>query len=653
MCGIAGVVGRAGQWNRDGLDRLATDMGTCLRHRGPDVGAEWTDAAAGIALAHRRLSIQDLSDAGAQPMVSACGRYVLVYNGEIYNASDARARLESRGARFRGHSDTEVLLAAIAAWGLERALSEFVGMFALAVWDCESRELSLARDRVGIKPLYWSASAGQLVFASELKALMIGLPRRPGIDREGLATYLHYGWIPAPFTIYEGVKKLEPGTILRYRSGAEPNTNAFWSLKDTLHGISADERVSGPEEARELVESTLSLAVRQRLVADVPIGSFLSGGIDSSLITALMQESSTTPINSYSIGSPTREYDEARHARDVASHLGTRHTELMVDEAECLAVVPELMAIYDEPFGDSSQVPTLVLSKLARQHVTVALSGDGGDELFAGYNRHMWYGRLGPLLRRMPPAARRFGSHAVSMVSPSALDHLGKLVSRQAGVGRRAHKLAAMVGADGPEGAQLAVLAQWRGLVEPGSMPELGAYATAAALDQFTEVERMQAVDILTYLPDDILTKVDRASMAHSLEVRVPFLDHRVIRAAFRVAPGLKLKGDTTKAVLREMLYDRVPRTLVDRPKMGFAIPIETWMRRELRDWAGSLIVDTKWSADLGMDGATIRKAWERHQRGDSDRTDALWSMLMLADWWRGERNRVHDLSRSATAVGA
>ena len=637
MCGIAGLLVSDDCIDGAALAPIAHSMGAKLAHRGPDAAGSWIDEEAGVALSHQRLSIQDLSVAGTQPMTSECGRYVLVYNGEIYNASRLGAELETRGARFRGHSDTEVLLAAIAAWGLEQALRRSVGMFALAVWDRECRELSLARDRVGIKPLFWSCGGGRLVFASELKALLIGVAEHPAVDRAGLASYLHYGYIVAPRTIYSGVQKLNPGTILRVRAGDEPRATTFWSLQETLEGITLDERIIDPAEGRQLIEESLGLAVRRRLVADVPLGAFLSGGVDSSLITALMQEQADGPVHSYSIGSSSPEYDEANYARDVARHLGTIHTEFIVDELDCLNVVPRLMDVYDEPFGDSSQVPTLVLSQLARKHVTVALSGDGGDELFAGYNRHWWYHRLSTLRRVAPSLMRRAGALVAAGVPAAALDRLGRALTGQAAIGRRSHKLWAMIGADGPESAHRAVLRQWTDLGHEGTEELPAAYRSSLRFTEFSGVERMQALDLLTYLPDDILTKVDRASMAHSLEVRVPFLDHEVIRAAFRLVPDQKVSGSATKVVLRAMLRDRVPRELIERPKMGFAIPIEHWLRNDLRDWGEDLIMGTDWDGDLGIIPGPIRRVWSAHQAGSASGSDALWSMLMLGAWWRKE----------------
>ncbi|GMG81088.1 asparagine synthase (glutamine-hydrolyzing) [Paralimibaculum aggregatum] len=623
MCGIAGSLGPG--IAAEALGRRLAAMSAAIAHRGPDADGHWADPEAGIGLAHTRLAIQDLSAAGAQPMVSACGRWVISYNGEVFSGAALRAALP--GHAWRGHSDTEALLESIAARGLEATLAGAVGQFAFALWDRRARELTLVRDRLGIKPLYWTARAGGLLFASELGALMAAMPR-PEIDPEALAAYLRLGYVPAPRSIYAGVQKLAPGQVLRIRAGGPPRITPFYDLAAELEGIGAGERIADPAEAEAEIEARLSEAVRIRLISDVPLGAFLSGGIDSTLITALMQEASPRPVRSFSIGNPRAEYDEARHARAVAARLGTEHTELEVGEAEALAVVPGLMAVYGEPFGDSSGLPTLLLSKLARAHVTVALSGDGGDELFAGYNRYRWFARLahiGPV----PGWLRRAAGGALTRLPPALVDRAGRAAGL-AGAGRRVHKLAAMLGASTPEAALEAAVTQWR---ELAPAPELMARPAPAGLDP---VGRMQAMDLAAYLPDDILTKVDRASMAHALEVRVPFLDHRVVRAAFRLAPELKLRGGRTKWILRQMLEKRVPRALVERPKQGFAIPVERWLGGQLRPWAEALLAETDWEGRFGLAPGPIRAAWEAHLAGRADHGDRLWTVLMLAAWAEG-----------------
>jgi len=627
MCGIAGLVDIAGGRAADELGRLAAAMGAVQAHRGPDSSGLWTSPRAAVAFAHQRLAIQDLSAAGHQPMLSPCGRFALTYNGEIYNGAELRGRLEAEGCRFRGLSDTEVLLAAIARWGIEAALEQSIGMFAFALWDEQRRELSLVCDRIGIKPLYWCLADWTLFFASELKGIVAGLGRPPAVSREGLAGYLGAGYIGAPLTIYEGVSKVPPGHILRLSAEGTATLSRFWSLDDVVARASSGPRITDPAEAAALIRGRVAEAVRDRLISDVPLGAFLSGGIDSSLVALLMQEANGAPINTYTIGSPDQDYDEARQAREIAALLGTRHTELEVGEADCLAAIPGLAGVYDEPFGDSSAVPTLVLSRLAKQHVTVVLSGDGGDELFAGYNRYRWYARLAGLRRRAPGWLLAAAAGAV-MAAPAALvDRAAWLATREGGAARRIHKLAEMLRAEGPEDAYWRVTCQW---------PELSPARPAPGgqrLGFLSDAERMQLIDLASYLPGDILTKVDRASMAHALEVRVPYLDHRVVEAAFRLAPELKLRGGTTKWVLRELLAERLPRALFDRPKQGFAIPIERWLRAELRDWAQGLIEGTDWEGRFGLTPAPIRAAWAAHLRGASGQADRLWSVLMLGAW--------------------
>jgi len=616
MCGIAGIVDRGGADGAE-LGRTLGAMSRAVAHRGPDAEGAWTDPEAGIALAHRRLAIQDLSAAGAQPMHSACGRYVLSYNGEVFTGPEIRAELEARGHRFHGHSDTEAILEGVAAWGVAATLPRMVGQFALALWDREERSLTLVRDRLGIKPLYWARAGRRVAFASELQGLVPALPEIPPICREGLGAYLAQGVIPAPLTIYQGVRKLEPGQVLTLPAEGEPRIRPFWSLADMLARVGRAPRVSDPAEARALIEAQLSEAVRCRLLSDVPLGAFLSGGIDSTLITALMQEASAGPVRSFSVGMSDRAYDEAGHAREIARHLGTRHTELTLDPATCLAAVPTLAQIYGEPFGDQSALPTLLLSRLAREHVTVALSGDGGDEVFAGYTRHRWHQRIsagGASARLIGLAARAAGALPAHLVDGAA-----RLRGRT-GLSRRAAKLAALARAEADSAAAHRAMT--------------GAEAPwAEALASFAPHERMQALDLLSYLPDDILTKVDRASMNPALEVRVPFLDHRVIEAGFRLSPEMKLKGGETKHILRRMLADRVPPSLTERPKQGFEIPVAEWLRGPLSGWAEGLLAGTDWQGDLGLDPAPIRAHWAQHKTGRTDTAELCWPYLMLASW--------------------
>lgn len=635
MCGIAGILDAT--LPGEVLARRAEAMATALAHRGPDDADVWTDEPAGLALAHRRLAIQDLSPAGRQPMLDASGRWALSYNGEIFSAPEIRREMLGDTVRLRGHSDTEIMLEAIARRGLDAVLPRLVGQFAIALWDRRDRRLTLIRDRVGIKPLYWARIGRRIAFASELRGILPALDRRPGLSREGLGAYLRTGVVPAPLTIHESVWKLEPGTLMTVEEDGSIAIERYWDLAERIAAIEPRDRIADPAEARDLVEATLGEAVRCRLLADVPLGAFLSGGIDSSLVTALMVEASPSPVASYSIGSPDAAYDEGRAAAEVASRLGTHHHALTVGEAEALAAVPEIGRVGDEPFGDSSLLPTLLLSRLTRGHVTVALSGDGGDEVFAGYNRHRWHqkaaGLKGPLGALAAAAAA-----GAERLPPAVLDWIGRRLLGEAGAARRIHKLSGILAAGGNTGAaHRAALRQWPGLgpeTAAGDPPGYAALGRLSRLGHLAPHERMQALDLLTYLPDDVLTKVDRASMATALEVRVPFLDHRVIEAGFRLAPELKLAGRETKAILRRMLEARLPRALIDRPKSGFAVPIESWLRGPLRGWAEALIADTPWRQGFEIDPAPIRAAWDAHKAGRSDEADRLWTILMLADWW-------------------
>lgn len=632
MCGIAGILGHPLSREFASLADAATLMGQALSHRGPDSSGQWDDASAGIALAHRRLAIQDPTSTGDQPMTSDCGRFVICYNGEIYNAPELSRDLRAAGARLRGHSDTETLVEGIACWGLEQTLERVNGMFAFALWDRADSELTLVRDRFGIKPLFWHRDGERLVFGSEIKAILAVLPTPPELSSDGLASYLDGGFIPAPLTIYRGIHKLRPGGLLRVRAGGTPRECTYWALTTMLDAALSTPRITDPGAARELVEARLGEAVRMRLLSDRPVGALLSGGIDSTLVVALMQASSGTPVNTYSIGSPERGYDEAPQARQVAAHLGTRHTELNLSEADCVAAIPQLTGIYDEPLGDSSQIPALLVSRLASQHVTVALSGDGGDEVFCGYNRYLWNARSAAVRRMLPGRLRRLLAAGIRVAPPGLLNLAGRAVG-EAGAPRRAYKLAAMLAEDEPAERYRRVITQWPGLSRDRTGTALRVTVEWDKIAGLSEEERFQVLDLLSFVPDDILTKIDRASMAYGLEVRVPFLDHRVVEAAFRLDPVLKLRRGTTKWILRRLLADRVPRHLFDRPKQGFAIPIETWLRRELRDWAASLIGSTDWEGSFGLPRQPIVAAWEAHARGRSDQSDRLWSILMLASW--------------------
>ena len=640
MCGIAGFVELKRRSGPDELRAIAARMAGSLSHRGPDGQGVWTDAEAGVALGHTRLAIIDLSPAGAQPMISSCGRFVLSYNGEVYNAPELRAELEAAGRPFRGHSDTEVLVEGFAVWGVRATVERLIGMFAFAVWDRSTHTLTLARDRLGIKPLYWGEADGRLVFASELKALKV-LPGWEGeIDRDALSAFLRYGYVPTPMSIYRGIKKLAPGTLLEYGENGEVRHTAYWSLSEVAERGQATLLDVSDAAAQEMLESLLADAVRRRMVADVPLGMFLSGGIDSSTVAALMQANSTRPIRTFSIGFHEPAYDEAGHAKQVAAHLGTEHTELYVTSAEAQAVIPKLQHIYDEPFADSSQIPTFLVSEMTRRHVTVALSGDGGDEVFAGYNRYGQGLALARMIRTLPKPVRQAMAGAMTAVTPGMWDSASLVVPsrvRPRLVGEKIHKLASVLLEDSA-GFHRRLVTQWSegsSLVEGTAEPDEGLYASAVRKRFADDVSWMQYLDTLTYLPDDILTKVDRASMAVALEVRVPLLDHRVVELSWRLPLRFKLRGSKGKWLLRQIAYKYMPKRLLERPKSGFGVPIDRWLGGPLKDWAEDLLTHSSLkSGDLLKPEPIITK-WAEHQTGQRNWQHFLWNVLMFESWRR------------------
>lgn len=638
MCGIAGIVDAPGRAGSNALRAVAGDMAGTLAHRGPDASGVWVDEDAGAALAHTRLSIIDLSEAGAQPMASSCGRLVISYNGEVYNAGELRGELEAKGRRFRGHSDTEVIVEGCAEWGIEATVKRLIGMFAFAIWDRAARKLTLGRDRLGIKPLYWSLAGGQFVFGSELKALAALPGWRRKIDPQSLAAFLRLSYVPAPHTIYQGVSKLEPGKLLHYSPGSKPRIDAYWSLQEVAARGLADPLDIGDGEALDRLEALLRDAVRRRLVSDVPLGAFLSGGIDSSTVVALMQQESSGAVRSFSIGFREDAFNEADQARAVARHLGTEHTEQIVTPEEAREVIPLLPEMYDEPFADSSQIPTFLVSRMTRQHVTVALSGDGGDELFAGYNR---YGQA-LLLKRyagvLPQSLRRLAARGIVALPPSAWDKLFGLVPearRPRLAGDKMHKLAGVLGEDAM-GYYRRLTSQWEGAASlvPGTRERGGIADDAVLKAEFADdIAWMQFVDTATYLPDDILTKVDRASMAVALEARVPILDHRVVEFAWALPPRFKLRDGQSKWLLRRLLGKYVPPELTERPKMGFGVPIDGWLRGPLKAWGEELLGRDALAAGGLLDPEPIRAKWEEHQSGKRNWQYFLWNVLMFQAW--------------------
>jgi len=649
MCGLTGF------WQPGGTDANTAEtmvqiMALRIENRGPDDGGNWVDGNVGIALGHRRLAIVDLSAAGHQPMVSPSGRYVVVFNGEIYNHLELRRRLEEESGYafpWRGHSDTETLLAAVDQWGLHVALQRTVGMFALALWDRQDRCLLMARDRIGEKPLYYgwqgSGSSRVLLFGSELKALRAHPAFDSAVDRESLVLFMRTGYVPAPRSIHRGIYKLPPGTVARISSGSEAvRIEPYWSAVEVMLRGHAEPLAIDDGEAVDRLEALLRGAVAQQMVADVPLGAFLSGGIDSSTVVALMQAQSSRPVHTFSIGFNEDGYNEAQHAKMVARHLGTDHTELYVTAAEALEVVPRLAAMYDEPFADSSQIPTHLVSRLARRRVTVALSGDGGDELFCGYSRYLFTHRMWSRIASVPEPLRRLVGAAITALTPQTWDRLAASMARLLPAGQRwnqpgekLHKGAQVIGSQSADALYLNTISQWMdpsALVPGGVEPQTLLTGSESLLHALPDVPRMMAYDLLTYLPEDILAKVDRAAMAVSLETRVPLLDHRVMEFAWQLPMTLKLRGGVSKWVLREVLYRHVPRELVERPKMGFGVPIDTWLRGPLRDWAESLLAPQRLAA-AGLAPLPIRRAWDEHLSGSKNRQYALWNVLMYQAW--------------------
>lgn len=643
MCGIAGLLATQAPVTPDLLRRMSDR----IIPRGPDSSGEWIDDEGRIGLAHRRLAIIDLTEAGHQPMHSACGRYTITYNGEIYNFEDIRTELTTAGKAqpWKGHSDTEVLLAAISAWGLRAALEKAAGMFALALWDRKERQLTLARDRFGEKPLYYGWVESGFAFASTLGPIAATPGFANPISSDAVAGLLTRAYVPAPLSIYRGIAKLPPGCLLTLEGDAAPGTmpapDRYFDYADKVLAGAADP-ISDQEEALEALEAVLTTAVGRQLFADVPVGNFLSGGIDSSLITAIAQKCAHRPIKTFTIGFEEAGFDEAVYARKVAAHLGTEHTELYVSAADALAVIPQLPAIYDEPFADSSQIPTHLVSKLARQQVTVSLSGDAGDELFGGYNRHIQFPRLWRAMGKVPGPLRQAALGLGRAVPPGVWNGLSDLARRRrsAWFGHNAQRALRQMGRAGDFDTLFdQFMDDWAGQASPMAdgltcNQRLRTDPRLAGLP--LEVQMMHA-DAVSYLPDDILAKVDRAGMAVSLESRIPFLDPEVSALACRIDPKLNFARGGGKDVLKQLLYRHVPRELVDRPKAGFAIPVGQWLKGPLRDWAEDLLSEPALSGSGLFDPKPIRARWQRHLAGQEDATQPLWSVLMFQAWQRSQ----------------
>ena len=635
MCGIAGFIGAA---SGSDIGATAEAMAKSIAYRGPDDQGIWIDGECETALVHRRLSIIDLSAAGHQPMLSADGRYVISYNGEVYSFQPIADELTARGHKFRGHSDTEVILESFAVNGIEATLKRMIGMFAIALWDRRDRTLTLMRDRLGIKPLYWAKFGNTFLFGSELKALRAHPGWTPRIDQSAVAAFMRHNYIPAPRTIYEGVHKLEPGTVLTLPWRGEPNISRFWDARSVARDGSHNPVEGSDAELTEQLESLLKDAVGRRMIADVPLGAFLSGGVDSSTVVALMQAAKSGAVKSFSIGFDIEGYNEAPHAAAVARHLQTDHTELTVTSKEALDVIPRLADFYDEPFADSSQIPTYLVSAMTRKYVTVALSGDGGDELFAGYNRYQLTQRFWRSLSLMPRAVRKGAAAALTAVRPDRWTQiLSALPSRlrPPQAGDKVHKAAAVLRLDSADAVYRRLVSHW----EPSEiMPQVAEPRSilddATVTKDFPDLlERMQFLDLVTYLPDDILTKVDRASMAVALEARVPLIDHRVVEFAWRLPENVKVRNGTSKWLLRQVLYRHVPPELIERPKMGFGIPLGEWLRGPLRDWAETLLNEQRLRQAGLLDAGMVRRYWADHLDGRRNWQYLLWDVLMLEAW--------------------
>jgi asparagine synthase (glutamine-hydrolysing) len=664
MCGILGIFGDAHGCD---LMRVAEDMVASLVHRGPDDVGIWRDDEAQVALGHRRLSVLDLSHEGHQPILSKDDRYVMVFNGEVYNHQLLKVELQSEEeVNWRGHSDTEVMLEAIARWGIKRALSKFIGMFAIALFDRRESKLHLIRDRIGEKPLYYGWCAGAFIFGSELKALR----KYPGfsgdIDRNVLALYLRHMEVPDPFTIYQRIYKVQPGCMVsldlgsarNYPNGVTPHAplsinglslSRWWSLHEVVES-SQRSLITNEPEALELLEFRLRDSVRLQSLADVPLGAFLSGGIDSSLIAALMQSESNSPINTFTMGFQDKKYNEAEHARKVASHLGTKHVELYVTAKDALDLIPQLPHLYDEPFADSSQIPTYLLCSQAKKYLTVALSGDAGDELFGGYNRYFWVRKVWSKVSWLPNGTRQLFAKAILSLPVHYWDTVYSMIrcllpssSELSFAGQKLHNLAErLVNIKNEDELFFNLVSEWSNpdKVVKGACEPVTLLTNPTDWPALPDVEhRMMYLDAMTYLPNDILVKVDRAAMSTSLETRTPFLDHRLVELAWQLPLSMKLRNNQGKWALRQILYKYVPRELIERPKQGFGVPLGEWLRGPLREWAEELISEERLRREGYFNPGPIRSKWLEHLSGVRNWEHSLWTILMFQAWLESIKN--------------
>ena len=638
MCGITGFFDTTQTTSAEMLSNVVTRMSDSIRHRGPDDSGAWADADSGIALGFRRLAILDLSPTGHQPMHSADDRFVIVFNGEIYNFAILREELHTLGHSFRGTSDTEIMLAAIRQWGLRSAVQRFNGMFAFALWDKRERSLNLVRDRMGIKPLYYGWAGKTFLFGSELKALRSHPDFSGEINRDALALFLRYSYVPAPHSIYHGVYKLPQACILSIGPNLHPGSEyiePYWSASDVVQNGLANPFAGTDKEAIDTLENMITRSIGERMIADVPLGAFLSGGIDSSTVVALMQKQSSRPVKTFTIGFNESGFDEAQHAKTVAQHLGTDHTELYVSQNEAQAIIPRLPTLYDEPFADPSQIPTFLVSQMARKYVTVSLSGDGGDELFGGYNRYFWVERIWQRGAVLPPLARKTLAGGLRMLSNPAFSRLFKYTNPNLpNPTDKAQKLADSLIAPSPESIYLDLVSHWKQpnqIVINGHEPIID---PIHGLETPSFAERMMALDQLTYLPDDVLAKVDRASMGASLEARAPFLDdHETVEFAWKLPLEMKIRNGQGKWILRQILFRHVPREMVERPKMGFGVPIDSWLRGPLKEWAETLLDEKRLQKEGYFHPEQIRQKWREHSFGGRNWQYQLWNILMFQAW--------------------
>lgn len=654
MCGIVGLINRE-YTDKYFLNNTLKNMTDKIIHRGPDDSGIWTNEEFGIGFGHRRLSILDLSQEGHQPKASESGRFYVVFNGEIYNFIELRKELEELGCKFIGHSDTEVLLHSIEQWGLEKAVSRFAGMFAFALWDKYNKTVSLVRDRIGEKPLYYGWIGRTFLFASELKAIRAYSKFNNEIDRNSLALYIRHNYIPSPYTIYKNIYKLVPGTILTMdlANNNSIEEKVYWSAKEKAE-IGKEKVFSGSrEEATEKLDNLIRESIKKQMISDVPLGAFLSGGIDSTTVVSIMQNLSDRPIKTFTIGFNEEGYNEAKHAKEIANYLGTDHTEMYVSPEEALDVIPKLPHLYDEPFADSSQIPTFLVSQLAKKHVTVSLSGDAGDELFGGYNRYFWVREIWGKIGWIPKSTRSLTANLITSGTPQfwnkLFNGLGFMLPNKYKVnlpGDKLYKLAEILEVPNPETMYYNLVSQ---VPNPsdivlGSKEHLTVLTDKkqhAKIQDYTE--QMMFLDVLSYLPDDILVKVDRASMGASLESRVPFLDHRIIEFAFSLPLDMKIYDEKSKWLLRQVLYKYVPSQLMERPKMGFGVPVGQWLRGPLREWADTLLHESKLKEEGYFNVNLVKTMWEEHKSGKRNWQSTLWTILMFEAWL--EENKTNNLS--------